>query len=118
MDSDAIGGLIGLVFTAIIAILCIKPLFESKEKKVRREAGRQRQRGIVQRGRQASEDRQTDVRVAKQRPAANVMCSTCQSKAVERVTLGTRAVSGIAGGILFSKKARAQFHCFTCGYYW
>lgn len=57
-------------------------------------------------------------RQAKVRAPSGVTCPTCHSSSVERVTLGVRAVSGVAGGFLFSKKARAQFHCRNCNYYW
>ncbi|MFZ4760917.1 MAG: hypothetical protein ACOYLX_22345 [Burkholderiaceae bacterium] len=53
------------------------------------------------------------------RPPANaIRCPTCQSIQVERVTLGQRAVSGLVGGLVFSKKARASFQCRKCGYLW
>lgn len=58
--------------------------------------------------------------IAKQqaRLVPNASCPTCRSTAVERVSLGTRAASGMLGGLIFSKKARAQFHCRSCNYYW
>lgn len=66
---------------------------------------------------QAKEDAK---RAAKQqaRLQPGASCPTCHNSGVERVTLGTRAVSGVMGGLIFSKKARAQFHCLTCNYYW
>lgn len=58
------------------------------------------------------------VDAAEARKMQGVTCPTCHRTSVERVTAGQRITSGVAGGILFSKKARAQFHCRGCGNYW
>lgn len=50
--------------------------------------------------------------------AVGVRCPSCQGAEVRRVSGGERARSGIAGGLLFAKKARAQFACANCGYFW
>jgi hypothetical protein len=49
---------------------------------------------------------------------AGVKCPTCSSGSVHRVTAGQRAMSGVAAGVLFSRRARAQFRCSNCGYFW
>lgn len=68
----------------------------------------------------AKQQRETAKRDAKRqsRMVAKANCPTCRSSSVERVTIGTRAASGVMGGLIFSKKARAQFHCRSCNYYW
>jgi hypothetical protein len=45
-------------------------------------------------------------------------CPTCGGTRVRNVGPGERVVSGVAGGLLFSKKARAQRQCLRCKYYW
>lgn len=47
-----------------------------------------------------------------------VRCPTCTGTDVERVSIGTRAASGVLGGLIFARKARKQFHCRNCNYYW
>ncbi len=49
---------------------------------------------------------------------SGVSCPTCHRDSVERVGLATRAISGARGGLIFSRRARAQFHCLSCDYYW
>lgn len=47
-----------------------------------------------------------------------IACPTCGKHTVERMTIGARAASGVAGGLLFSKGARSQFRCRACRYMW
>lgn len=51
-------------------------------------------------------------------PRPIIHCPTCNGTSVQRVTATQRLVSGVAGGLLFGTKARAQFQCTACGYYW
>ena len=53
-----------------------------------------------------------------QKGAPMVTCPSCHTKNPQRVTGGQRVRSAAAGGILFSRKAKAQFHCLNCNYYW
>jgi hypothetical protein len=50
--------------------------------------------------------------------APQVECPNCHTKNAERVKVGSRVASGVVGGLVFSRKARAQFHCLTCSTYW
>lgn len=45
-------------------------------------------------------------------------CPTCRSRSIKRLTLAARGLSGVTGGILFSRRARAHFTCRDCGYNW
>ena len=45
-------------------------------------------------------------------------CRTCGSAAVYRIPLSARVTSGVAGGLLFGKRARSQFECGSCGGLW
>lgn len=45
-------------------------------------------------------------------------CPTCQSDDVRHLSLTSRGISGLAGGLLFSRRARAHFTCKSCGYNW
>lgn len=47
-----------------------------------------------------------------------VKCPACGTARPRRVGVGERVGSGVAGGILFSQKARAQFQCEYCRYLW
>jgi hypothetical protein len=49
---------------------------------------------------------------------ALIKCPTCQQAGARRVGIGERAGSAVAGGLLLSRKARAQFQCTYCGYLW
>ncbi len=51
-------------------------------------------------------------------PPTGVRCQTCGSGSVARITIGQRAASGLMGGLVFGKKARASFQCRSCGYVW
>lgn len=62
--------------------------------------------------------RENAERAARLAAPPGVVCPSCASTSVQRMTLGTRAASGIAGGLLFSKGARAQFRCNNCRYLW
>lgn len=65
------------------------------------------------------------VQVADQAPARQplpskdahpqVRCPACHAGGVEARTMTQRVAGGLAGGILFSKGARSQFRCRTCG---
>lgn len=54
----------------------------------------------------------------RQRVVTSVSCPSCGKNQCERVSPGERATSGLAGGLVFSRKARAQFRCQICKYYW
>lgn len=48
-------------------------------------------------------------------PTAGIpRCPVCSSSDLRRISTSERVVSGVAGGLLFSKKARSQFQCLTC----
>lgn len=49
---------------------------------------------------------------------ALIKCPTCQQAGARRVGIGQRAGSAVVGGLLLSRKARAQFQCNYCGYLW
>lgn len=50
---------------------------------------------------------------------AELECPTCHHDGlVFRVRVGQRLVSGMAGGLVFSRRARAQFECRHCHYFW
>lgn len=69
-------------------------------------------------GRQARSRTGLERREARTQAPTTASCLTCGGGDVERVRMGARVVSGVLGGLVFSKKARAQFHCRTCSYYW
>lgn len=51
--------------------------------------------------------------------APTIECPTCHVVGdVEPVKTGDRVSSGLTGGLAFSRRARAQFHCTHCGFYW
>lgn len=50
---------------------------------------------------------------------SSTKCPSCQSIGTAyKIPTGERVGSAIVGGLLFSRKARATFHCRTCGYNW
>lgn len=57
------------------------------------------------------------VRVRGEPAPAGVRCPACQSQQVVKVPLGRRVSSGVAGGLVFSRAARAQFQCQSCEYF-
>lgn len=49
---------------------------------------------------------------------STVECPSCHHFGARRVGMGERTSSGLIGGLLFSRKARAQFQCSRCDYLW
>lgn len=47
-----------------------------------------------------------------------VDCPSCHLHLARRVSSKERVASGLGGGLLFGRKARAQFQCLGCGYLW
>jgi hypothetical protein len=45
-------------------------------------------------------------------------CPACRNLSVRPLAGVERVASGVAGGLLFSRKARAHFQCSSCGYTW
>jgi transposase-like protein len=61
-----------------------------------------------------------DAKAARASVAAvdDVVCPHCGHHEAQRITAGQRVSSGVAGGLIFSRAARASFRCGHCrGYF-
>ena len=65
-------------------------------------------------GRKGSkEERMRDF--ANRRIVPGVYCPACNQAMAMRYTTGERVLSGLAGGLIFSRAARRTFRCLNCG---
>lgn len=107
-----VGTVLLLLMFALVAVLIISALWRAATRTPYERARSREERQSVQ----ASKQRATES-ASLVDPKKGVKCPACSSTAVRHVGLAERAVGGVAGGLLFSKSARAQFRCTNCDYF-